>query len=98
MGCGTVKEKLEYQIMVLKVEKLDILQEKLERMKDLEKITGKPVIRKPIPNYMNKKEDSNEEGNDSNDDKKTEHSTMKKSNASSKKQKKKNDNKREEEE
>ena len=29
MGCGTVKEKLEYQIMVLKVEKLDILQERL---------------------------------------------------------------------
>ena len=103
MGCGTVKEKLEYQIMVLKVEKLDIIQERAEMMKELEKITGEPVVRKPVPNYLipvvEKKEDSNE---DTNDDKKTEHSTRKKSNASSKKKKKEeeeeDDNEEEEEE
>ena len=98
MGCGTVKEKLEYQIMVLKVEKLDILQERAEKIKELEKITGEPVIRKPIPNYISqveKKEGSNN-GNDSNENKKTEHSTRKKTNASSKHHKKKNDNEGEE--
>lgn len=100
MGCGTVKEKLEYQIMVLKVEKLDIIQEREEKLKELEKITGEPVIRKPVPNYLvreEKKEDSNE-GNDTNDDKKTEHSTRKKSNSSSKKSKKKKIEEEEEEE
>ena len=100
MGCGTVKEKLEYQIMVLKVEKLDIIQERAEKLKELEKITGEPVIRQPVPNYLvpeEKKEDSNE-GNDTNDDKKTEHSTRKKSNSSSKKSKKKKKEEEEEEE
>ena len=100
MGCGTVKEKLEYQIMVLKVEKLDIIQERAEKLKELEKITGEHVIRKPVPNYLvpvEKKEDSNE-GNDTNEDKKTEHSTRKKSNASSKKKKKKEEEEEIEEE
>lgn len=98
MGCGTVKEKLEYQIMVLKVEKLDILQERAEKIKQLEKITGEPVIRKHIPNYMSQveKKDVSNEGNDSNEDMKTEHSTRKKTNASSKHHKKKNDNEGEE--
>ena len=58
MGCSnaSVKDKriaeLTHQMNLLKVEKVDILQEKYLCLKELEKITGKPQKWRHIPNYI----------------------------------------------
>ena len=58
MGCSntTIKDKriaeLTHQMNLLKVEKVDILQEKYICLKELERITGKPQKLRHIPNYI----------------------------------------------
>lgn len=52
MGSASVKEKLESEMMMLKLERVDIIQEREERLKDLEKMTGEQIVRKPIPDYL----------------------------------------------
>ena len=56
MGCATVKEKLESKIMLLKLQKVDILQEREEKLKEYQKITGETLHRKPVPDYVIKDE------------------------------------------
>jgi hypothetical protein len=51
MGCSTVKEKLESQIMEIKLERVDIRNEREDRIKQYEKLTGEKIERKPIPDY-----------------------------------------------
>jgi hypothetical protein len=58
MGCSntTIKDKriaeLTHQMNLLKVEKVDVLQEKYICLKELERITGKPQKLRHIPNYI----------------------------------------------
>lgn len=60
MGCASVKEKLESQIMMLKLQRVDIIQEREERLKELEKLTGETMKRRPIPDYLIREEVSND--------------------------------------
>lgn len=58
MGCSNtnIKDKriaeLTHKMNLLKVEKVDILQERSMCLKELEKITGKPQKWKRVPNYI----------------------------------------------
>lgn len=102
MGCGNVREKLEYQIMVLKVEKLDVIQERAEMVRELEKLTGEPVVRKPVPNYLLSDQKNDDDDDDNDSDKVTSHSNKKskkkQKKAKKKKKHKKHDKEDEEEE
>ena len=53
MGCESAKEKIETQMMTLKLERADIMAEREDKLKELEKITGETVIR-PVPDYIAK--------------------------------------------
>ena len=59
MGCATVKEQLESKIMMLKLERVDIRTEREERIKQLQKLTGETIKRKPIPDYYVHEEEIN---------------------------------------
>ena len=49
MGCESAKEKIETQMMTLKLERADIMAEREDKLKELEKITGETVIRPEVP-------------------------------------------------
>ena len=105
MGCGgNPKEKLEYEIMVLKVNKIDIIQERIDKLKELEKITGKPVYRRPVPDYLireEEKKESEETQNpttDARSRKSSKADKFEKASSKSKKKKKKNDDSEDEDE
>ena len=66
MGCGSTREKLENRMLELKLKKIEIKKEREERIKDLERITGKPVKRDIIPDYIDSSNDKNEEINSEN--------------------------------
>ena len=51
MGCATAKEKLESQIMQIKLQRVDIRTERDDRIKQYEQLTGEKLERKPIPDY-----------------------------------------------
>ena len=65
MGCASVKEKIEAQMMLLKLERVDIMQEREDKIKELEKVTGQTVVRPPVPDYIAKDQttDGEEEEN-----------------------------------
>ena len=52
MGCATMKEKIESQIMILKIERAQIAKEREEKIRELEEMTGEKIYRKPIPDYL----------------------------------------------
>jgi hypothetical protein len=52
MGCATMREKIESQIMILKIERAEIGKEREEKIKQYEEITGEKIYRKPIPDYL----------------------------------------------
>ena len=54
MGCESAKEKIETQMMTLKLERADIMAEREDKLKELEKITGETVIRSEMPDYIAK--------------------------------------------
>lgn len=54
MGCESAKEKIETQMMTLKLERADIMAEREDKLKELEKITGETVIRSEVPDYIAK--------------------------------------------
>lgn len=54
MGCATVREKIESKMMMLKLEKEEIITEREERIKELQQLTGEVVKRKEIPDYLDK--------------------------------------------
>lgn len=55
MGCGTAKERLEDNMMVYKLERMEIQMEKEKEIKKLEEITGKEFPRHKIPDYIDPK-------------------------------------------
>ena len=63
MGCATTKEKIEANMMKLKLERVDIRTEREERIKQLQELTGEKIERKPIPDYYIHEEDTNYEIN-----------------------------------
>ena len=56
MGCASVKEKLESQMMILKLERVDIMTERDEKIKQLEQMTGQTVVRPEVPDYIAKEQ------------------------------------------
>jgi hypothetical protein len=51
MGCATTKEKIEANMMKLKLERVDIRNEREEKINELQELTGEKIVRKPIPDY-----------------------------------------------
>ena len=52
MGATSPQEKIERKMLELKYKRVEIQEEKEERLKQLKKILGKEVKRKPIPDYI----------------------------------------------
>ena len=94
MGASSAREKLESKMLKLKLRRVEIKQERMERVKQLEEITGKEIIREPIPDYIDHSEDEIdlEEIEDENEEKEEEIVKTKKE---EKKTKKKNEEKKE---
>ena len=57
MGASSTREKIESRMLKLKLRRVEIKQERMERVKQLEKLTGKEIIREPIPDYIDHSED-----------------------------------------
>ena len=64
MGCATMKEKIESQIMLLKIERAEIGKEREEKIKQLEEMTGEKIYRKPIPDYLLLNDNTKDSSND----------------------------------
>ena len=64
MGCATMKEKIESQIMLLKIERAEIGKEREEKIKQYEEITGEKIYRKPIPDYIIANENTKDSSKD----------------------------------
>ncbi len=52
MGCGTAREKLEDQMMVYKLERMEVQMEKEKELKKLAEIEGHTIQRHQIPDYI----------------------------------------------
>ena len=52
MGCSGDKEKLEDQMMLVKLKRMEIQMEKEKELKKLSEIEGKPVKRGIVPDYI----------------------------------------------
>ena len=57
MGASSTREKIESKMLKLKLRRVEIKQERIERVKQLEELTGKEIIREPIPDYVDHSED-----------------------------------------
>ena len=57
MGVSSTREKIESKMLKLKLRRVEIKQERMERVKQLEKLTGKEITREPIPDYIDHSED-----------------------------------------
>ena len=63
MGCSSSREKLESRMLMLKLKRIEIKQEREERIKALEKLLGKKIPRKSIPDYIEKSNNGNDDNN-----------------------------------
>ena len=61
MGCSSSREKLESRMLMLKLKRIEIKQEREERIKALEKLLGKKIPRKSIPDYIEKSNNGNDD-------------------------------------
>ena len=52
MGAASPREKIEKKMLELKYKRVEIQEEKEERLEQLKKLLGKNIIRKPIPDYI----------------------------------------------
>ena len=52
MGCSGAKEKLEDQMMLMKLARMEIQMEKEKELKKLSEMEGKPIQRGVIPDYI----------------------------------------------
>ena len=52
MGCAGAKEKLEDQMMLVKLQRMEIQMEKEKELKKLSELEGKPVKRGIVPDYI----------------------------------------------
>ena len=57
MGTTSPREQIESKMLELKLRRVEIKQERMQRVKQLEKILGKEIIREPIPDYVDHSED-----------------------------------------
>ena len=65
MGCSSATEDLETKLLMLKIKRVAIQQERNKKIKKLEKLTGEEVIRESIPDYLEESDDNiSENGED----------------------------------
>jgi hypothetical protein len=55
MGCGSAREKLENEMIMIKLERIGIQMERQNQMQLLEKIDGKKMKVHKIPDYIDTK-------------------------------------------
>ena len=62
MGCGPQREQIESEMLLLRLTRTQIQEERAAILKELERITGQKVIRAKIPDYLShsKQEDKND--------------------------------------
>ena len=75
MGCGTAREKLEDEMMVYKLERMEVQMQKEKELKKLAEIEGHVIERHQIPDYIDPEfakekrlyadQNTNKENNDS---------------------------------
>ena len=92
MGASSAREKLESKMLKLKLRRVEIKQERMERVKQLEEITGKETIREPIPDYIDHSEDEINVEDIENEDEEDEIVEVKKEKKTKKKKSKKEKN------
>ena len=52
MGCGTAREKIEDEMMVYKLERMDIQMQREKELKKLAEIEGHEIERYIVPDYI----------------------------------------------
>lgn len=52
MGCSSAREKIEVQMLMLQMRKKEIHKERQDKLTKLIKVTGEPVKRKPVKDYL----------------------------------------------
>ena len=52
MGCTTARERIESKMLTLKLQRVCILEQKKKYFQDFEKLTGKKINRKEVPDYI----------------------------------------------
>ena len=52
MGCGSTREKIEDEMMVYKLERMEIQMEKEKELKKLAEIEGRTIERHKVPDYI----------------------------------------------
>ena len=52
MGCGSAREKIEDEMMVYKLERMEIQMQKEKELKKLAEIEGHTIERNKIPDYI----------------------------------------------
>ena len=57
MGCDDSKEDLESKMLMLKLKRIAIRQQREKKIARLEKLTGEKIIIEPVPDYL---EDNND--------------------------------------
>ena len=55
MGCGSAREKLENEMILMKLERIGIQMERLNQVKLLEDIDGRKIKMPEIPDYLESK-------------------------------------------
>ena len=69
MGCSSTKDDLESKIMFLKLDRVGIMQERHDKLKELEKIIGHKVRWRKVPDYVVHEEKKEvQQGKDKDDD------------------------------
>ena len=71
MGISSVKikkERIESKMLMLKLKKIEIKQERKERINQLKELTGKEIIRESIPDYIDNRDDDDIDLNDINNE------------------------------
>ena len=59
MGCEYTKEDLEARMLMLKIKRLAIRQQRMKKIEKLEKLTGEKIIIEPIPDYLEENNENN---------------------------------------
>ena len=52
MGCSGPREKLEDQMMIMKLERMEVQMEREKQLKKLSEIDGRKIQKKNIPDYI----------------------------------------------
>ena len=55
MGCAGAKEKIEDQMMLMKLERMEVQMEKEKELKKLSELEGHEIKRRSIPDYIDPK-------------------------------------------